>query len=72
VLPNIIRYVQVIVWIVMKIKYFPAGNTVQVVVGCQGSNFSEQCLSAGFLAVSFDCEFIEQGILLEQLDNFGL
>ena len=37
-----------------------------------GSNFSEQCLSAGFLAVSFDCEFIEQGILLAQLDNFGL
>jgi len=34
VLPNIIRYVQVIVWIGMKLKYFPAGNTVQVVVGC--------------------------------------
>ena len=32
VLPNRVRYVQVIVLIVMKIKYFPAGNTVQVVV----------------------------------------
>ena len=31
-LPNRVRYVQVIVLIVMKIKYFPAGNTVQVMV----------------------------------------
>jgi len=38
----------------------------------KGFNFTEQCLSAGFLAGPFDLEFIEQGILLEQLDKFGL
>jgi hypothetical protein len=32
VLPNLLRYVQVVVLIVVKIKYFPAGNTVQVMV----------------------------------------
>jgi len=31
-LANMVRYFQVIVLIVMKIEYFPAGNTVQVVM----------------------------------------
>ena len=33
-LPNLLRYIQVIILIAMKIKYFPAGNTVRVMVVC--------------------------------------
>jgi hypothetical protein len=33
--------------------------------------FTQPCLAAGFLAGSFDLNFIEQGVLLKQLDKFG-
>jgi len=47
-------------------------NQIHYIDFSKGFNFTEQCLSAGFLAGPLDLEFIEQGILLEQLDKFGL